>query len=138
MIESTPEKIASLESKVDDLRRHVEFLSREIERVSQLRQPLTSREIDRFKALVAEWKAGRGHASKIRDPISHPAYQQIIGMGPQIVPLLLREMEQCPSHWDWALRAITGDDPVPSQSVGKINEMAAIWARWGREHGYEW
>jgi hypothetical protein len=138
MIESSTDRIASLESKVDELKRHVEILSREVERVSLLHEPLVPSEIDRFTSLVAEWKDGRGHLSKIRDLSSHPAYQQIIGMGPKVIPLLLREMEQRPSHWDWALRSITGADPVPKQSMGKIKEMAAIWAQWGRDHGYEW
>jgi hypothetical protein len=131
MIESSADRIALLESTVDELKRRVEILSREIERVSGLRDRATPAEADKFTALVSEWKRGRGHSSKIRDLASHPAYQQIIGMGRTAVPLLLREMEQRPSHWDWALRAITGADPVPKQSAGKIMEMAAIWARWG-------
>jgi hypothetical protein len=66
----------------------------------------------------------------------HPAYQQIIGIGPAAVPLLLRELERDVDHWFWALKAITGVDPVPPASRGKVREMAAAWLRWGRDQGY--
>ena len=68
----------------------------------------------------------------------HPAYQQIIALGPEIVPLLLRELERSPDHWFRALHALTGADPVPPESRGKLPEMAAAWLRWGREQGYQW
>jgi hypothetical protein len=90
----------------------------------------------RFVRLVGEWKAGRGHSSKLKDLAMHPAYQQIIGMGESAVPLLLEEMKERPDQWDWALRAITGDDPVPHESWGKLTEIAAAWNAWGKERGY--
>ena len=88
----------------------------------------------RFARLVAEWKVGRGHSSKLKDLAMHPAYQQIIGMGERAVPLLIEEMKERPDQWDWALRAITGNDPVPRESWGKLKDIAAAWVAWGREH----
>jgi hypothetical protein len=90
----------------------------------------------RFRYLVTDWKTGRGHKSSVQAMAMHPAYQQIIGMGEKVLPLLLAEMEARPSHWTWALRSITGADPVPEQSRGKLKEMASAWAKWGREMGY--
>lgn len=90
----------------------------------------------RFSRLADEWRLGRGHSSKLTDLAMHPAYQQIIGMGERAVPLLLEEMKERPDQWDWALRAITGEDPVPRDSWGKLNEIAAAWIAWGRERGY--
>ena len=89
----------------------------------------------RFLRLVAEWKLGRGHSSKLKDLAMHPAYQQIIGMGERAVPLLIEEMKERPDQWDWALRAITGADPVPPESWGKLKDIAAAWIAWGRERG---
>lgn len=66
----------------------------------------------------------------------HPAYQQIIGMGPVAIPLLLRELQKSPDHWFWALKAITDVDPVPASERGRQKQMAAAWLRWGKEHGY--
>jgi hypothetical protein len=66
----------------------------------------------------------------------HPAYQQIIGMGMEVVPLLLGELARELDHWFWALKAITGVDPVSPASRGKMREMAEAWFHWGRQQGY--
>ena len=92
----------------------------------------------RFQDLVAAWKQGRGPHSSSARLAEHPAYQQIIAMGPEVVPLLLRELERQPDHWFRALHALTGADPVPDASRGKIQEMAAAWLQWGRAQGYQW
>jgi len=97
-------------------------------------EPLESR----FNRLAAEWKAGRGPHSTIAKMVIHPAYQQIIGMGNAAIPLLLKELEQRPGHWAWALRAITGENPVPVSSRGKLIETAKAWVKWGRDKGYQW
>src|ERR1043166_8255258 len=91
-----------------------------------------------FQALVTRWKSERGPTSWVTEMVQHPAYQAIIGLGPAVVPLLLRELEREPDFWFAALRALTGANPVPADCRGKIAEMAAAWLRWGREQGYRW
>lgn len=61
----------------------------------------------------------------------HPAYQQIIGMGPEVVPLLLRDLAETESHWFWALRVITNDNPVPPEHRGRVDRMISAWLSWG-------
>jgi len=91
-----------------------------------------------FLALVRSWKEERGPASSTTQLAMCPSYQRIIGLGPAVVPLLLRELERQPDHWFWALKAITGADPVPEASRGKVREMARWWLDWGRAQGYQW
>lgn len=92
----------------------------------------------RFHDLVSTWKRERGPHSSSARLAEHPAYQQIIAMGPAVVPFLLRELEREPDHWFRALHALTRADPVPPESRGRVREMAAAWIRWGREQGYQW
>ena len=66
----------------------------------------------------------------------HPAYQRIIGMGSEVLPLILRRLSRKPDHWFWALEAITGENPVPESSQGRLGEMAEAWLDWARSHGY--
>ena len=90
----------------------------------------------RFLDLVKLWKRERGPYSSSAQLAQHPAYQQIIDMGPEVVPLLLRELEREPDHWFIALEEITGADPVSPGSNGNVKEMAQAWARWGEAEGY--
>jgi hypothetical protein len=68
--------------------------------------------------------------------VIHPAYQKIIGMGEDIIPLLLKKLDDDSAHWFWALESITGENPVPEDERGKTNEMVKNWINWGKEKGY--
>jgi hypothetical protein len=91
-----------------------------------------------FRALVSQWKRERGPYSSSAKLAEHSTYQQIIALGKEVIPLLLRELEREPDHWFRALSALTGVDPVPEASRGKLPEMAAAWLRWGQEQGWHW
>jgi hypothetical protein len=90
----------------------------------------------RFRGLVAEWEAEVAPLSSMTARLSHRGYRAIIALGPAVVPLLLRELEQRPNHWFAALRELTGDDPVPASERGRIGPMTAAWIQWGRDRGY--
>jgi hypothetical protein len=92
----------------------------------------------RFAGLVRDWKAGRGVTSSSRLMAQHPAYQAIVGLGPAVVPLLLRELERDPDHWFIALRSLTGADPVAPEHRGNLPLMVADWVGWGRANGLQW
>jgi hypothetical protein len=91
--------------------------------------------MERFHELAHRWRSDVGPDSSTTAMAMHPAYQQIIGLGCEVVPLILREMERRPDHWFWALKAITGIDPVEPTLRGRIEEMAKAWLRWGRGQG---
>jgi hypothetical protein len=91
-----------------------------------------------FLQLAEQWRRETGMLSVVSKMAMHPAYQRIIGMGQPVVPLILRELEQEPDHWFWALQAISGDDPVLAEQRGHVAEMATAWLEWGRAHGYQW
>jgi hypothetical protein len=90
-----------------------------------------------FLSLARRWKEERGPSSSTTELAMCPSYQRIVGLGPAAVPFLLRELEREPDHWFWALKAITGADPVPPPSRGKVREMARLWIEWGRKQGFQ-
>jgi hypothetical protein len=90
----------------------------------------------RFFNLRSQWEKDTAMLSSITEIAMHPSYQQIIGMGPSVIPLILNEMTIKPGHWFWALKSITGEDPVQPKQRGRIREMADAWIQWGKEQNY--
>ncbi|MCH8825144.1 MAG: hypothetical protein IH984_16745 [Planctomycetes bacterium] len=92
----------------------------------------------KFDRLAKKWKENRQWGADITELCMQPAYQAIIGMGETAIPYILRELSEKPDHWFWALNAIIADDsvdPIPTESQGKLREMAQAWIDWGRQNG---
>lgn len=88
----------------------------------------------RFRRLVEQWIEETETESSILRMLRHPAYQEIIGLGEPAVPLLLTELRRRPDYWFAALQQITGENPVPADSAGKIQAMTSAWLQWGRQN----
>ncbi len=93
---------------------------------------LVSRE---FKKHEKKWKRDTQYSSSLTDKYLHPSYARIIGMGQPAVPLILRSLKQQPNDWFYALRAITGANPVRSADAGDMQKMSQAWLTWGRKGG---
>lgn len=94
----------------------------------------------RFQNLVEQWKTERGARSSITEAAMMPAYQEIIGMGSKAVPLILEQIRSEgdePDQWFWALRAITGENPVKPEDQGNFQKMAEAWLQWSQQL-YAW
>jgi type I restriction enzyme M protein len=87
-----------------------------------------------FRAHVERWRKDTRHTSSVTKMISHPSYRRIMGMGGDVLPLLLKELSERPDHWLVALNAITGEDPAPIG--GTFNEAVESWLAWGRRGEY--
>jgi hypothetical protein len=90
----------------------------------------------RFFNLKEKWEAETALLSSVTEIAMHPSYQQIIGMGPCAIPLILWEMRKKQGLWFWALKSITGEDPVPAEHRGRVKEMTKDWLQWGEEQRY--
>jgi hypothetical protein len=88
-----------------------------------------------FHRLAAEWRQKSAHFSNSAEMAMLPEYQKIIAMGPAVVGLILEELERKTDFWFWALEHLTGEDPIPPESRGKVRQMAAAWVKWGHERG---
>ena len=89
---------------------------------------------ERFQKLAATWKSAVRFLSDTDEMCSHPAYQEIIGMGSVALPFIFSELEREPDNWFWALKAITGADPVPDEHRGNIALMAKDWLGWAQNY----
>ena len=90
-----------------------------------------------FEQLAAQWRQETGHLSLMNDIVLNRAYQQIIGMGKPAIVLILQDLKKQPDHWFWALRSITGENPIQPDDRGRLSQMTEAWLEWGRQHGYQ-
>jgi hypothetical protein len=88
-----------------------------------------------FERLADEWHRETDQLSDPGAIFLHPAYQRIIGLGPQALPFIFRESERRPGLWHWALQAITGQNPVP-EDAGTMKQVRAAWREYGRQRGF--
>lgn len=89
-----------------------------------------------FRALAETWRDDTRFESSLMQSISHPAYRSIVQLGEDVVPVLLRELQQQhPEPWFLALREITGIDPVTPNARGNMRAIINAWLHWGRARG---
>jgi hypothetical protein len=88
----------------------------------------------RFGELVAQWHSETALESSVNRKAMNWAYQQIIGIGPDVLPLILAELERETDDWFWALAAIVGEDPA--EGAETLDSAAEAWLDWGRRKGY--
>ena len=93
-------------------------------------EPLSTEE--QFRKLAAEWLDDVGPVSSVTELTSHPKYKEIIGLGWDVVPFLLRDLQHNRGFWFTALSEITGIRPFDRQDAGNGKLMAEAWIQWGR------
>ncbi len=94
----------------------------------------------RFSYFAAQWREESAIMSSTTEMVMTQSYQAILGMGEKAVPLIFKRLEaegDQPENWFWALRAITGQNPVAPELRGNRRAMAAAWLDWGRLR-YAW
>jgi hypothetical protein len=98
-------------------------------------EPLIEALRDRFSELSRKWHEETDFLSSPADVFMNFNYQQIIGMGPAVLPLIIEELAGHGGRWFWALRAITGADPVPEPAHGRARQMRQAWLDWWEQNG---
>jgi hypothetical protein len=84
-----------------------------------------------FMHFAENWKNSTGGFSSITRRYAHPTYQKILGMGPAIIPFILRELQRRPDWWFEALKALTEDDPA--KATGTFEQARSAWIQWGKQ-----
>jgi hypothetical protein len=101
-----------------------------------LLRPNASTQFDKeFKKHEKKWKRETQYFSSPGDKYLHPSYARIIGMGYPAVSLILKSMQRQPADWFYALRAMTGANPVSSAMAGDLRKMTEAWIKWGERQG---
>ena len=88
-----------------------------------------------FIRLRDEWKTEAAFSSSVTEVAASRPYLEIVGMGWDVLPLILKDLGDDLDHWFLALAAITRENPVPRESRGDMDKMRAAWLDWGQRGG---
>jgi hypothetical protein len=89
----------------------------------------------KFLEHATKWDRETAYLSSTPKMVLHDSYQKIMAMGPDIVPVLLRDLQENRRSWFWALRHLTHANPVPPEDQGNLDKMIAAWVAWGKREG---
>lgn len=89
-----------------------------------------------FRLRVDRWRKETDGLSALEDVITHSDYLKIIGMGPIILPLILRELRDRGGRWHIALESVSECNPVPPEDLGYVKRVKEAWLEWGRKNRY--
>jgi hypothetical protein len=95
----------------------------------------TTKSVDiatRFYRLADEWEHTVGSSSSLTAMTKHPIYREIVKMGWQVVPYMLRDLEKPHGFWFPALDEITGIRPYDRSDAGNYKKMTKAWVQWGK------
>jgi hypothetical protein len=91
---------------------------------------------ERFQEQADKWERETAFLSATPMIVMHESYQAIMSIGPDMVPILLRDMQKTRRQWFWALRHLEPNaDPIPSKDHGNVDKMIEAWVEWGRMKG---
>ncbi|MBC7553968.1 MAG: hypothetical protein H7257_08315 [Taibaiella sp.] len=97
------------------------------------KQEVNNNELEQqFIALAEKWKDETGVYSTTYQKVINDSYLDIIALGREVVPFILKDMEHGQGHWHTALKALTRDNPVPETDLNKSTKIREAWLNWGR------
>jgi hypothetical protein len=109
---------------------HYAYVQKDVKRYYRL-----SEAERRFALLAQQWYDETAHLSSSARIVSNQNYLSIIAMGQQALPAILRRLRENPEPWFSALLAITSENPVKPEDIGKFNRMRQAWLDWGSDRG---
>jgi hypothetical protein len=134
--ETPPNPVASNLMEDFSVASNLPYLTIASIRYSDYFSVIDNADVIRFRELISRWHKERGITSSFTKMVLCHSYQEIIGMGPAAILLILRQLKDegdKPDLWFWALESLTGENPVPEENIGDFHAMAHAWLMWGRD-----
>src|SRR6266571_4177911 len=78
-----------------------------------------------FSGLAKIWRDSTGGFSTTARRFTHPTYKVILRLGPEVVPFILRELQQRPDWWFDALEFLTKENPT--EPTDSFADAVAAW-----------
>src|SRR5262245_62516420 len=91
---------------------------------------------EQFEARALEWAE---HCSKVRfssilaDYLDHPAYREIVRLGPAVIPWIIEHYRIETLPWGFALQEITGIQMIANPNEFSPSGVRRRWLEWWQE-----
>lgn len=92
----------------------------------------------RFDALTKDWVRATRFKNSLSEINDSEPLKSIMAMGDVVVPLILKDLRDSPKHWFFALRVLTGADPIKKRDAGNLENMRKAWLNWAAKEGVEY
>lgn len=89
-----------------------------------------------FQPLADAWARHCHNArfsSQLRDYLDHPAYRQLIALGPAAIPYIMERYKFDNLPWGFVLREITGIPVIADPDDFSPTDVKHTWLRWWQE-----
>ena len=90
-----------------------------------------------FNYLARWWKKDTAATSSVSILREHQAFQCLKAFGKPMLPFILRDLRSFQAYWFPLLEAIAGENPVPEEDLGDVDQMAGVWLAWAKAKGIE-
>lgn len=87
---------------------------------------------NKFESLKSIWWEETKRLSNPDKKYNNKYYQEIISLGPEVIPTLLEDLNNLGGDWCPALRMITGQSPIKEEHIGKVDKMNQDWLEWAK------
>jgi hypothetical protein len=98
--------------------------------------PIPRQTIEEFYSCMLKWKEETKVISSMTEILLNRHYQRIIGLGPVVIPLVLKELRDFGGPWFAALNALTGENLITQEDAGNMNKIREKWLTWGKKNNY--
>lgn len=97
---------------------------------------IENQEFKHFLKLKDKWKSETLYYSSSSHIFNNSAYKEIIALGSKSIPWIIRELKKTNDHWFFALKKISGENPVNPNHYGLITKMKEDWIEWAQKNNY--
>lgn len=97
---------------------------------------IENQEFKHFLQLKDKWKSETLYYSSSSLIFNNSAYKEIIALGSKTIPWIIRELKKTNDHWFYALKKISGENPINPDNYGIITKMKEDWIKWAQKNNY--
>jgi hypothetical protein len=90
----------------------------------------------KFKSFSKRWREEIGGESSLSRITGNVNYLKVINLGKEVIPLILKELQEEPAPWFVALRVLTEEEKVGRDHPGNFRQIADDWIKWGKDNKY--